>query len=497
VETPFCSARILLVSRDPETLRCLAAVGEANSWQLEATRSGLEALERVQSAASPDLVLLDLIPDDSDSLHTLRWLRKVRPRLPVILLSQSDDHQRMMEALRLGARDFIIKPCSPQQLDEMLKAQLKSINQTEATPMLVKMERVKHRLVFVAASSSMKELRTQAELLAQVNKPVLIVGERGSGKRTVAQLIHQLSGRLASRFAQVNCNSFAAEQLEKEIFGTDGGALNNANVHRLGKFELCNRGTLLLGEISAMPSALQFKMLSALKNQSFQRKDEKTILGVRLLGTNTIVPNSEKSAGNGGGDLMHSLGAFTIHVPPLRQRARDIPVLLEHFMHRLAQHHRLPARKFSDVALEGCMRYSWPDNLHSLENFVKAYLILGDESLRTVFARGTSLEDSNLYTDHVLHSKPYSTSRFMNSAFPPDVQIASLKSLVSNVKKETERGAIAGALEQTHWNRKAAARLLQISYRALLYKISEYQMAPPEGYFATLTSQSATKTTRN
>src|SRR5215467_12938787 len=142
------SARILLISSDSAILRCSTIVRETNSWHLEVTHSGLEALERVQSAVTPDLVLLDLVPDDSDSLQTLRWLRKMRPRLPIILLSLSNDHERMMEALRLGARDFLIKPCNQQQLDQFLKYHLKY---SEADLMSIETEKLTQNLVFVAA----------------------------------------------------------------------------------------------------------------------------------------------------------------------------------------------------------------------------------------------------------------------------------------------------------------------------------------------------------
>jgi DNA-binding NtrC family response regulator len=468
---------------------------------METTHSGLEALERAQSKISPDLVLLDLVPGDPDSMHTLRWLQRACPMIRVILLSQPDDHQRMVEALRLGARDFLIKPFHEQELERVLKDQLANRQQNDVAAISDEIEKVNDNLVFVAASPAMKKLRAQAELLAQVTVPVLIVGERGSGKRTTAQLIHELSARSGSRFAQLSCSALTGDQLEKEIFGTENGV--GATTYRPGKFEFCHRGTLLLKEVSEMPASLQIRMLRALQQQRIVRHgSETTALDVRVLATNTTEWGSAKLRRSDGGDLMTRLSAFTLHVPPLRHRLEDIPALLEHFMTRLARHHGLSSRMFSDTALEVCQHYSWPGNVQGLENFVKAYLMLGDESLLMLGTGTLRLENSSPHPDQtILNRLDNLKSNQTNDNGPltskPSIESASLKSLVRGVKEEAERSAIASALEQTHWNRKAAARLLQISYRALLYKIDEYQMTPPESYLAAIAAPNPVKNGRS
>jgi two-component system, NtrC family, response regulator AtoC len=486
LETAISSARMLLVSRDPLTLRCLSNVGEANSWGLETAYSGLEALERVQSSTSPDLVLLDLAPDDTDSLRTLRWLRRVCPRVPVILLSQSDDHQRMVEALRLGARDFLIKPCHEQQLDRVLKGHLADSDQNDIEATGDEIEKISDNLVFVAASPAMKKLRAQAELLAQVNVPVLIVGEKGSGKQTAAQLIHELSVRSGSRFVKVSCSALVGEHLEQELFGTEVGVVNGSAAHRQGKLEFCNHGTLMLEEVSEMSSSLQARVASVLQRpRNMKRGAEKTDLDVRILATNTAEVEGEGPEGKSGGELISRLSAFTIHVPPLRQRKEDIAVLLAHFMKKLARHYGLPTRNLSAHALEACLRYSWPGNVTELENFVKGYLMLGDDSLLMVGDGALGLRTVNVKfspetPNGVAVPVPAVLTNLETAVLAPAAEPASLKTLVKNVKEEAEKGAIAGALDRTRWNRKAAARLLQISYRALLYKIERHQMRPPQ-----------------
>jgi len=485
VETEISSARMLLVSRDPATVRSLAKVGEANDWQMETAHSGLEALELVQSPTSPDLVLLDLVPDDADSLHTLRWLRRVCPRIPVILISQSENHHDMVEALRLGAQDFLLKPWQEQQLHRLLKNHL--ANATHESIVGEESERISDNLWFVAASPAMKKVRAQAELLAQVNVPVLIVGEQGSGKETTARLVHELSVRSGMRFLKVSCDACEDGQLETELFGYSADPVNSNGFRRPGKFELCDRGTLLLEEIPEMSPSLQAKVVSALQSPRVVKKsNDKVALDVRILGTSKVNPETASVAMRG--DLLGRLSAFTINVPPLRQRREDLPILLGHFMKRLARHYGLPPRKFSAQALEGCQRYSWPGNIDELENFVKGYLMLGDDSL-LMLGDGAHSQRVHPQLDAAIrgrleklkHEQPNENGA---SASVSPSEPASLKSLIRTVKEEAEKNAIAEALDRTRWNRKAAARLLQISYRALLYKIEQHHMSPPRSAVA-------------
>ncbi len=457
---------MLLVSRDPSTLRSLAKVGEANDWQMETAHSGLEALEHVQSISSPDLVLLDLVPDDADSLHTLRWLRRVCPRVPVILISQSENHHDMVEALRLGAQDFLLKPWQEQQLDRILKSHVATATNQDATLTGDEIERISDTLSFVAASPAMKKLRAQAELLAQVNVPVLIVGEQGSGKETIARLIHELSVRSGMRFMKVSCDATTSDQLETELFGYAADEVNSGGYHRPGKFELCHRGTLVLEQISEMSLSLQAKVVAALQRPRVVRKNnERADLDVRILGTSKTDVEAADVENQIGGDLLSRLSAFTISVPPLRQRKEDIPILLAHFMKRLARHYGLPPRKLSMHAVEGCQRYSWPGNVQELENFVKGYLMLGDDSLlmlgdgslRTPSAQPKLEQAIQTRLEELKLNHPKGNENAAPTG--PVAEPTSLKSLIRSVKEETEKNAIAGALDRTRWNRKAAARL--------------------------------------
>jgi len=468
------TVRLLFVTREPSSLPCLWEVGDGNSWQVETAYSGLEALERVQSGVTPSLVLLELVPGDPDSLHTLRWLRRVRPHLPVILLSQAEDTQQMMEALRLGAQDFLLKPCQPGQLDKVIKRQLAALpSGGEVDPNGANLEQIGDDLLFVAVGPAMRRVRAQVESLAQVNVPVLILGESGSGKHTTARMIHRLSIRSGFRFCQVNCASLPGNLLEQELFGSPSTGSHSFEPPKPGRLEVCRQGTVLLDQVSEMAASLQAGIVEVLREKRFVRNGQVQDADVRILasidcGSDLSLPERMMHE-----DLFYLLSAFTIYVPPLRQRKMEIPMLLGHFMNRLSRHYGVAARNFSPRMLERCEAYSWPGNLRELEDFAKRYLMLGDDSLspREVEESGTSRG-----------GRSGQSGGAGDSAFGT----ASLKSLVKSVKDEAERNAIAGALDRTHWNRKAAARLLRISYRALLYKIQEYHMSPPGGAVVTI-----------
>jgi len=366
-----------------------------------------------------------------------------------------------------------------------LKSHLAAANQRETPVGGEEIERISDSLSFVAASPAMKKLRAQAELLAQVNVPVLIVGEQGSGKETTARLIHELSVRSGMRFLKLSCDALASDQLESELFGSSADEVSSGGYHRPGKFELCHRGTLVLEEISEMSLGLQAKVAAALQNPCLvKRGDDKAGLDVRILSTSKTDLDAADIEKKMNRDLLSRLSAFTVNVPPLRERKEDIPVLLGHFMRRLARHYGLPPRNLSTHALEGCQRYCWPGNVEELENFVKGYLMLGDDSLLMLgdgsLRQGNTQPKLEVAMQTPLGNLKQQPNGNGAASSTPTTEPASLKSLVRIVKEKAEKSAIAGALDQTRWNRKAAARLLQISYRALLYKIEQHQMRPPQ-----------------
>ena len=341
-------------------------------------------------------------------------------------------------------------------------------------------ERINEELYFIAASPATRRLRTQAELLSQTDVPVLITGEAGSGKTTAAQLIHSLSIRSSFPFMRVKCAALTSDLLENELFGYEHTSASGRPESTPGKFEQCAKGTILLDEFDAIPDAVQRRLLKLLETGEFVRCSGKSPIraDVRIIaatGSDLELAAAEKRVQE---ELFYRLSVFELRVPPLRERHEEIPMLLGHLMNRLARRYGVPAPRFSSALLDSCQQYAWPGNLRELENFAKRFLAHGDEA--------AALRELQSRPDYGFASKGENgngNGHAKNGSHPLNVHASeeksSLKLLVRNAKGETERGAIADALEHTHWNRKAAARLLNVSYRALLYKIQEYGLVPP------------------
>jgi len=291
--------------------------------------------------------------------------------------------------------------------------------------------------------------------------PVLMLGESGTGKEIVARLIHKSSARSHRAFLKVNCAALPTELLESELFGYEVGAFTGATRSKPGKFEQCDKGTILLDEIGEMSPNLQAKLLHVLQDQEFSRLGGRSSVkvNVRILAATNIDVQQAIASKQLREDLYYRLNAFTIKIPPLRDRKDEIPTLLRHFMTRFAESYARSPLSFSPALLEECQRYSWPGNLRELSNFVKRYLILGDEAWAIHELRsGTSSKEASSATQSAA---------------------GGLKNIVRNLKDEAESQAIARALEQTGWNRKQAAIMLNISYKALLYKIRQYNIGAP------------------
>jgi two-component system response regulator AtoC len=471
-------ARLLVVSHDSAVLRPLRSIGESNDWQLESAANAWEAIERVQSGVTPDLLLLDLPQGDEDGLHILRWLRRLRPALPIILIGHPDDAGRKQEAVRMGARDYLVKPLDERQLEWIVGQYFfPSGKATETDITSDDVELVSNDNFFIGVSPVMRKLRAQAALLAEANVPVLILGESGSGKQTTARLLHKLSVRSGFEFAKVNCAALPSDLLERELFGYQRDGTAGPAGAKSGKLELCAKGTILLDEITEMPMDLQANLLQVLQNKRFTRPGTSVSVAVdvRILAASSANLEHAISENRFREDLYYRLSAYTIHVPPLRERKGELTLLSRHFMHQLAKHYGLSPRDFSPAVIEACQTYAWPGNLRELEDFVKRYLMVGDREL-AFETTDSDLDDAN---HHSVLTKRHGSNHLAtprSQAGNGSAGSDSLKSLVQSVKLEAEKNAIAAALEKTGWNRKAAARLLKVSYRTLLYKIEQYQM---------------------
>jgi len=459
------TANILLIDDEPGMLRYIRTLLEVDDYKVETAATGEEALSRVQKGLHPDLVLLDLLMPGIDGLQTLEQLRQLQPGLKVVMLSCVSDTRKVVQAIRLGAQDYLTKPFQKAELDAVIDQCLGTNPQNYPG----EVEELYDDVFFVAASPAMRKIRSQSALVAHVDIPVLLLGESGTGKEVVAHLIHKLSPRAHRTFLKVNCAAVPADLLESELFGYEAGAFTGATHPKPGKFELCNKGTILLDEIGEMPPILQAKLLHVLQDQQFSRLGSRSMIkvDVRILAATNINIPEALATKRLREDLYYRLNAFTLQIPPLRERKEEIPILLKHFMSRMAEQYARPPLPLSTELLKACQDYHWPGNLRELNNFVKRFLVLGDEKLAV----------TELYPKNDGNGTP-----FQPALHPPADNAGGLKSLARSAKDEAEAEAIKRALDQTNWNRKQAAALLQISYKALLYKIRQYGIAQSKSH---------------
>ena len=458
------ASHILVVDDEPSMLRYLQTVLELDSYRVSTASNGMEAVEKVQRD-TPDLVLLDMVMPGADGLETLQRIREAKPTTKVVMLSCVRDTRKVAQAMRLGAQDYLSKPVQKDEMDEVLRFCLE--NSEPDGPGVGEAIEVSQGVYFFSATPQMRQLRAQSMQVAKFDFPVLILGESGTGKEVLSQLIHKYSDRSHRTFLKVNCAAVPSELLESELFGYEPGAFTGANKAKPGKFELCNRGTLLLDEIGEMSPALQAKLLQVLQDGQFSRLGGRSTVKVDvrvLAATNINMPQAiaQKTFRE---DLYYRLNSFVLRMPSLRERREEIPMILRHFMIHLADRYACAPLTVSPRLVEACENYPWPGNIRELENFVKRFLVLGDENAAIAeLQRGTAREAQGVIS---LQEK-------QSPAQPqPD-----LKEMVRNLKNGAEMEVIAQVLEETAWNRKRAATKLNISYKALLYKIRQYDIRP-------------------
>ena len=285
------AVNILLVDDEPGMLRYIRTLLEVDDYSVQTASTGEEALQQVEKGLRPDLVLLDLLMPGIDGLQTLEQLRGLVPGLKVVMLSCVSDTRKVVQAIRLGAQDYLTKPFQKAELTTVIDQCLGKNQQN----LPGEVEELYDDVFFVAASPAMRKIRSQAALVANVDIPVLMLGESGTGKEVVARLIHKLSPRAHRTFLKVNCAAVPGDLLESELFGHEAGAFTGATHAKPGKFELCNKGTILLDEIGEMPALLQAKLLHVLQDQTFSRLGSRSVIkvDVRILAaTNINIPGS-------------------------------------------------------------------------------------------------------------------------------------------------------------------------------------------------------------
>src|ERR1700686_1705528 len=455
--------KILVVDDEPSIRKYLQTLLEVDGFAVEAVPSGKDALQKIGAGERPDFIILDVLMPELNGIETLKQLMQIDRSLNVVMLSCSNEVGTVVEAIRLGALDYLTKPFEKAELDvAMLKCRQKQQLRTENKALREYCDKITEDLCFLAASPQMVRIRQQILQIAPVDVPVFICGESGVGKEVVARMIHMRSTRRNQPFIKVNCAALPGELLESELFGYDQGAFTGAVRSKPGKFELANKGTIFLDEIAEMSPHLQAKLLHVLQDHQYSRLGGRHMVevDVRVLAATNVEVQEAMKTGRLREDLYYRLNVLSINVPPLRERTTEIPLLFRHFLNKYSEKFQKETPSPSQHLMEAAMRYPWPGNLRELENFVKRYVILEDDegSFRELVEMAAARQRTSPREE------------------PVPAREQGLKALVRGLKDEAETEAIADALEKTHWCRKDAAKMLGISYKALLYKIRQFNL---------------------
>jgi two-component system nitrogen regulation response regulator NtrX len=366
----------VLVVDDEESIRQLVGdVLEDEGYATLFAADGAEAVEKVE-AGSPDLVLLDVAMPGPDGLEVLERLRSGRPDLPVVMMSGHGTIETAVRATRLGAVDFLEKPLS---YDKLL---LCVSNGLERARLEQENRRLREDLArtseITGQSAVMAELKAQIERAAPTEGWVLVTGENGTGKELVAKQIHLHSKRHARPFVEVNCAAIPEELIESELFGHEKGAFTGAIQRKRGKFELADGGTIFLDEIGDMSLMTQAKILRILQEHRFERVGgtETIEVDVRVIAATNKDLEREMAEGRFREDLYYRLNVIPFHVPPLRERLQDIPLLVERFLDRYSAQSSVPRKEISQAAVERLCAYPWPGNVRELQNIVERLVLM-------------------------------------------------------------------------------------------------------------------------
>jgi two-component system response regulator AtoC len=500
------NARVALVDDDPAFAEYLQVLLRTKGYDVEVHHSGSALLESLKNGATPHVILLDVEMPDLDGIETLRAIRRAHPTAEAIMLSGRQAPATIVEAVRLGAADYVVKGGGPGGLGEAsLEAAIR--HALERQSMSAEIERLGAQLAedpqgiqpYWSDSHSMRVVMDMVDRVADSTAGVLLRGESGVGKEVIARELHRRSSRRTQQFVKVNCAALPVDLLESELFGHERGAFTGAGATRIGKFEFANRGTILLDEVGELPAALQAKLLHVLQDGSITRlgSNQQIDADVRILAATNRDLEAMIRAGTFREDLYYRLQVIEIRVPPLRDRREEIPALVEYFVSKYSSVYRRPLKRPSRALVDALVAHPWPGNIRELENMMKRLVVLQEEAL--IFSELQRPRDvtppsvppapapaaavserapvpevhRNAAHGHAAHA----TAANGHDADSDDEYRSSdgldLPALARAAAQRAERKAIDETLARFHWNRRKAATYLGVSYKTLLNKMKE------------------------
>ncbi len=460
------STSILIVDDEEGIRNYLKTLLKLKGYEVQSVASGTDALDYFSSNPPPSLVLLDILMPETDGLETLKRLRKVEREIPVIMLSCIGETRTIVEAMRSGATDYLNKPFEEAELEIAILKALDRKKLVEENKLLrAQNQELSEGYQFIASNPKMIRIKELIVQIANTDVTVFIEGESGVGKEIVARELHQGSPRREKPFVKVNCAALPSELLESELFGYERGAFTGAFRLKQGKFELANYGTLFLDEIGDMAPTLQAKLLHVLQDSEYSRLGGKKniVVDVRIIAATNQNLEEAMKEGRFREDLYYRLNVVNINIPPLRERKEEIPLLCDHFLRKYNRKYSSATTTISQKIMPYFLDYDWPGNIRELENVMKRLVILSNEE--QIIEELKSKIDSQSLTQKVAQHT------HLTEISNDDSAGVSLKDMSKTLTSTAEREVILRALQQTQWNRKQAAIMLNISYKTLLNKI--------------------------
>jgi two-component system response regulator AtoC len=449
--------RVLVVDDEENIRLVLRTLLRRNGYEVEVAASAEEALERL-AAFAPDVVLTDVRMPGMNGLDLIGELRRRNSPATLLVMSAYGSVELALEAMKAGAYDYIPKPFKPDEvLLTLRKAEERESLRRENRALKAEIQRENAFESILARSDSMREIFRTIAKIADYKTTVLITGQSGVGKELVARALHQRSSRKGHPFVAINCGAIPEALLESELFGHRRGAFTDADRDKRGLFEEASNGTVFLDEIGEMPLALQVKLLRVLQEETLRRLGETRDVKVnsRVIAATNRDLTAEVKAGRFREDLYYRLNVLHLHIPPLRERREDAELLIDHFLQRNNTRLGTTIRGVDSEARRLMLEYAWPGNVRELENTIERAMVLCEGEMITA----TDLPQ-----------------RIRDAQDPVQTQLSSGDLSIKKASRVIEEVLIRRALQRTKGNRTRAAEVLEISHRALLYKIKNYNI---------------------
>jgi len=467
------TARVLLVDDEPNQLVTIGRILRREGYEVSIAQNGEEALAQLR-AAPADVVITDLNMPVLDGMSLLRGLEGLPSRPATVVLTGYGTIQSAVEAMKLGAADYLIKPCNPDELKLVIQRQLEvHALRREVETLRREVQRHQRFGALIGQSNAMQEVYRLIETVSRNKSTVLLSGESGTGKELVARTLHQRSPWSKGPFLALNCGAVSETLLDSQLFGHRRGAFTGATSDQEGVFQAANGGTLFLDEISEIPLPLQVKFLRAIQER------EITPLGtmravkvdVRIVAATNRDLREEVRRGLFREDLFYRLNVINIHLPALRERLGDLDVLIEHFLAAFAESYHVAPKRLAPEARQRLHQHDWPGNVRELQNVIeRAFAISADDTIVLAdVAPALQTSDASAALPRVHEGTPVEPVPFPSTPLPErDDAVLSLE--------EAERRAIAAAMSQAAGNKNEAARLLKIDRQRLYRKLDKYEL---------------------